>query len=104
MQVSREDVEKLVRRYHISNSLELSAVQLSSLPRLETMFVHLAQQMNSIREEMEVTKSAARLREGVITLPEDDWEIITAPEEPVPHYAYRAQESGRRHRPSSCRC
>ena len=102
-QVTQEDVQRLMLRYKISNSAELSAKQLSYQPRLEGIFVSLAQEMNEIREKIELTKSAALQREGVITLAEEDWEIITAPEGPVPRYAYRPQEE-RRLRYNGCRC
>lgn len=101
--MSSEDVQRMVRRYQITNSVELTAMQLSSLPKLEAMFVGLAQEMNEVREQIELTRSAKMEREGVITL-EDDWEIINTPTEAIPHYAYKAQDDRLRRRISNCRC
>ncbi len=92
-----------MHRYRITEWVELSAKQLSHLPKLESIFTTLAREMVSVRESMELTKSAKLLRQNVITL--DDWEVISAPESPVPHYAYRDQDSRARRRSKTCsRC
>lgn len=102
-QVKPEEVQRLVRRYRITEYVELSAKQLSHLPKLEGIFTTLAQEMNSVRESMELTRSAKMLRQDVITL--DDWEVIETPESPVPHYAYRDQDDRVRNRSKTCsRC
>lgn len=100
MQVSREEIQGLVRKYQIVHWVEISAKQLSYLPKLESVFVTLARQMCNTRRQTELTKSAAMAQQDVITL-SDDWEIVTAPDDPVPHYAYREQEEWRRKR---CLC
>ena len=99
-QVSMEDVQGLMRRYGVLNWIEMSARNLSNLGKLERIFVALSRQMVSVRESMEVTRSGKK--NNVITL-SDDWELITAPDDPVPHYAYQAQDQQLRAK-LNCRC
>ena len=84
--------------------MELSAKQLSQLPKLEGIFITLAQEMTRVRESMELTRSAKLLRQDVITL-DDEWEVINAPESPIPHYAYRDQDHHAKTHSKTCsRC
>lgn len=99
-----EEVQSLMRRYKVSNWIELSAKNLAHLSKLEGVFMALAKQMSSVRQQIEMTKSAKLAQQSVITLA-DDWEVITAPEDPVPRYAYVPQdEKLRRSRAQNCRC
>ena len=99
-----EDVQTLMRRYRISNWIELSAMNLGHLSKLEGVFMALAREMSSVRQQIEMTRSEKLAQRSVITLA-DDWEVITAPEEPVPHYAYVPQDEQLRQRKAqSCRC
>lgn len=77
-------------------------MQLSDLTKLDGLFVKLAREMIDIRRTMEMTRSAsiAAKKCDVIVL-SDEWEVISAPDEPVPHYAYKAQESYSRSRKCS---
>lgn len=98
-----EEVQSLMRRYKISNWIELSAKNLGHLSKLEGVFMALAREMSSVREQMEMTRSEKIAKRSVITLA-DDWEVITAPEDPIPHYAYVAQDEQRRRKSQNCRC
>lgn len=99
-----EEVQSLMRRYKVTHWIEMSAKKLSHLSKLEGVFLALAKQMSSVREQIELTKSAKLARKSIVTLP-DDWEVLTAPEDPVPRYAYVAQdEQLRRRRAQNCRC
>ena len=84
-------MSSLMRRYGVSNWLEVSAKNLSDLAKLERIFVALAQQMVDVRETIELTRSAKLARRSVIILP-DDWELLSAPDYPVPKYVYQAQD------------
>ncbi len=99
-----EDVQRLMIRYRMSDRIEICAKDISHLSKLEDIFMALTNQMLSIREQIELTKSAKLARKGVITL-SDDWEVITAPEDPIPHYAYSAQDDRiRQRRAHKCNC
>jgi hypothetical protein len=83
----------------------MSATNPAHLSKLEGLFIALARQMSEVREQIEMTRSAKLAQRSVINLT-DDWEVITAPEDPIPHYAYAAQDERlrQRHKVSSCRC
>ena len=84
--------------------VELSAKDIKYLTVLEDTFVTLARQMVRVREELEMTQSAAFADEIIrIKSASEEWEILSAPDEPVPDYVYKAQESRRLERPK-CRC
>ena len=98
-----------MRRYRISDWIELSAKNLIHLPKLEGIVMSLAKEMCSVREQIEMTKSekleSASRRRDVISL-SDDWEVIAAPDNPVPRYAHVDQDERLRRlqtRPK-CRC
>ncbi len=92
-----------MHRYRISQWVELSAKQAPHLSKLEGIFTTLAHEMASVRDSMEMTRSG-KMRQDVITL-DEDWEVISAPESPIPHYAYKDQDSHVRNRSKTCsRC
>ena len=60
--------------------------------------------MVRIREEMEVTQSVAFANEVIkLRSTSDEWEILSAPNEPVPDYVFNLQEQ-KRLQPQKCRC
>lgn len=84
--------------------VELSAKDIKYLSLLEDTFVSLARQMVRVREEMEVTQSAVFSNEVIkLKSSSEEWEILSAPKEPVPDYVYSAQERKRIETPK-CRC
>ncbi len=86
----------------MSQYLELSAKDITQLSKLEQLFVDLARQMLSVREKMEFTRSESLAR-SVIQLA-DDWEMISAPEDPIPQYVHRHQDDRLRNKASNCSC
>ena len=83
--------------------VELSAKNVSSLENLDTVFVRLSRAMLDVRQSMEMTRSMVESKANVVTL-SDDWEVITAPEAPIPTYAYRSQDAARSRFPKKCAC
>jgi len=83
--------------------VEVSAKSTSSLEDLDAIFVRLSQAMLDVRQSMEMTRSMVESKTDVVIL-SDDWEVITAPEAPVPTYAYRAQDAARSRIPKKCSC
>ena len=87
--------------------VELSAKNVENLSRLEKLFVDLTEKMFAEREKLEMTASGVIRLQGSIS---DEWEIVEAPEEPIPRRTYARQDSrARRSRAfndfsKSCRC
>ena len=106
--VSTEAGQKFADRYGMPTFVEMSAMNIDSLPLLEETLTVLAQRMFDEREEKEMTLSSR----GVIKLESllDEWEIVEAPKEPIPRHAYAHQDSrARRSRAfngfsKSCKC
>ena len=75
--------------------IELSAKNIDTLPILDDLFTTLATEMLRNRDKLEVTQSMSLGRSAkndIITLA-DDWEVLEAPEGPIPRSAYSAQEA-----------
>ena len=103
-QVTTEEAEAYAARHNMVTYVELSAKDIQYLQLLEDTFTNLARQMVRIRQEIEVTQSAAFTNEVIkLGSVSEDWEILSAPGEPVPDYVYNAQER-RRLEPPKCRC
>ena len=76
--------------------VELSAMDLSGLAKLEDLLVRLAWEMVGVRESLEMTRTSSftsnNKGDDTVVLLSDTWEIIDTPEEPNRrYYAYRAQ-------------
>ena len=100
--MTREEAQAYADRHDMVTYVELSAKDIKYLPFLEDTFVTLARQMVRVREELEMTQSTA-FTDEIIRLKSEEWEILSAPDEPVPDYVYKAQER-RRLEPPKCRC
>ena len=104
--VSVETAQMFAEGYGMT-FVELSAKNIENLPQLEKMFVALAEKMFTERERLEMTTSGVIRLEGLLS---DDWEIVEAPDEPIPRHTYahqdsRARRSNRFHSISkSCTC
>ena len=102
--VPTEAGQKFADRYGMPTFVEMSAMNIDNLPLLEETLTVLAQRMFDEREEKEMTLSSR----GVIRLESllDEWEIVEAPEEPIPRHTYAHQDSrARRSRAfKSCKC
>ena len=102
--VPTEAGQKFADRYGMPTFVEMSAMNIDNLPLLEETLTVLAQRMLDEREEKEMTLSSR----GVIRLESllDEWEIVEAPEEPIPRHTYAHQDSrARRSRAfKSCKC
>jgi len=102
--VPTEAGQKFADRYEMPTFVEMSAMNIDNLPLLEETLTVLAQRMFDEREEKEMTLSSR----GVIRLESllDEWEIVEAPEEPIPRHTYAHQDSrARRSRAfKSCKC
>ena len=103
-QMSTEEAHAYADRQDLVTYIELSAKDIKYLQPLEDTFVKLARQMVRIREEMEVTQSVAFANEVIkLRSTSDEWEILSAPNEPVPDYVFNLQEQ-KRLQPRKCRC
>ena len=103
-QVSTEEAQAYADRHDMVTYIELSAKDIKYLQPLEDTIVNLARQMVRIREEMEVTQSAAFANEVIkLRSTSEEWEILSAPNEPVPDYVFNLQEQ-KRLEPRKCRC
>lgn len=97
--VRHEEGQRLARR-HKMIFLELSAMESASQSKLEELFVSLAQDAFNRREVKEMTLSMSQ----VIRL-SDEWEVINAPEEPIPRESYAHQDRARARRlRHNCKC
>ncbi len=96
--VSVEEGRGLAERYGMTY-VELSAKEEATYYKLEELFVGLARDVYRRREVEEMTLSMSH----VIRL-SDEWEVITAPEGPIPHQSYAHQDRARARRRGSCRC
>lgn len=102
--MTTEEAQAYADRHDMVTYVELSAKDIKYLPVLEDTFVTLARQMVRVREELEMTQSSAFADEIIqLKSASEEWEILSAPDEPVPDYVYKAQES-RRLQPPKCRC
>ena len=89
----------------MTQHIELSATDLTQLSELEHLFVNLARQMLTIREKMEFTRSESLGHNSVIQLGiSEDWEVISAPEDPIPRYVHRHQDERQRYKMKNCSC
>ena len=103
-QVTTEEAQAYADRHDMVAYVELSAKDIKYLHILEDTFFNLARQMVRIREELEMTQSAAFTDEIIrLKSASEEWEILSAPDEPIPEYVYKAQEK-RRLQPPKCRC
>ena len=83
--------------------IEISAKEVSHLDELDAIFSRLSQKMLRVRQSMEMTRSSTlKSNKGDIVVLSDEWEVITAPEVPIPRYAYRAQETARSRTRKKC--
>ena len=96
--VAKEMGQRLAEK-HGMLFLEISAVQMENLSKLEELFVSLAKQMLSQREKEDFTMSRSVIRLGG---PSDDWVIVNAPTEPIPRGSYRHQQRAKQ--VSKCVC
>ena len=102
-QVTTEEAQAYADRHNMISYVELSAKDIKYLPVLDDTLVILARQMLRIREELEKTQSAAFADEIIrLKSTSEEWEILSAPSEPVPDYVYKAQE--KRIETPKCRC
>ena len=92
----------MAAKYGMVAHIELSAKNIGDLPKLEDTFSTLAEHMYSHRETKEMTASQSMRSKDVIRL--DDWEIITVPDEPIPHYTYSAHDRARFRRQKCAKC
>ena len=102
--MSSEEAQAYADKHDMVTYVELSAKDIKYLPVLENTFVHLARQMVRSREELELTQST-KFADEVIKLrsASEEWEILSAPNEPIPEYVFSPQEQ-RRREPPKCRC
>ena len=106
--MSFEEAKAFANRYGMISYQEFSAKNIETIQALDDLFACLAEEMIRNREEHELTQSSLH-RSGIISL-SDDWEIVEAPEDPIPHTAYSHQDSFIRQRlrlgggPSRCLC
>ena len=102
--MTSEEAQAYADRYDMVKYVELSAKDIKYLPVLEDTFLSLARQMVRSREELELTQSA-KFADEVIKLKSasEEWEILSAPNEPIPNYVVAAQEQ-RRRAPPKCAC
>ena len=99
-----EEAQAYATRHDMVCYIELSAKDIKYLTVLEDTFITLARQMLRIREELELTQSAAIANEVIkLRSASEEWEILSAPNEPIPDYVYNAQER-KRLNPHGCRC
>ena len=103
-QVTAEEAQAYADRHSMVTYVELSAKDIKYLHVIEDTFVTLARHMVRCREEMEMTQSAAFTNEVIkLRSMSEEWEILSAPSEPVPDYVFTAQER-RRLDPPRCKC
>ena len=103
-QVTTEEAQAYADRHNMVTYVELSAKDIKYLQLLEDTFAKLAREMVRIREEMEVTQSGAFANEVIkLRSASEEWEILSAPDEPVPSYVFNPQEQ-KRLEPHKCRC
>lgn len=101
--MSIEEAQSYARRHKMMEYVEVSAKDASHLEELDAIFVRLSQEMLRVRESMEMTRSATfKSDKGSVIVLSDEWEVITAPEAPVPRYAYRAHEAARSRTHKKC--
>ena len=87
--------------------IELSAKSIDTLPLLDDLFSTLATEMVRNRDRLEVSQSLSlghsAKNADIITL-SDDWEVLEAPEGPIPRSTYSAQEASIRYRSGQQKC
>lgn len=100
--VTIEEGQRLADRYGMI-FIELSAMDIATLPKLNELFTDLAHRMFSLREQKELTLTSSTIirlgRDGSIS---DDWVVVNTPSGPLPRYAYSHQDA--RLRRNRCKC
>ena len=103
--VTREEGQRLADRYGMI-FIELSAMDIATLPKLDELFTGLAHSMFSLREQKELTLTSSTIirlgRDGSIS---DEWVVVNVPSEPLPRFAYSHQDARlRRKQFTKCKC
>ena len=105
--VKKEEGQRLANRYGMT-FIELSAIDIVSLPKLDKLFRDLAHSIFSQQEQQELTltiSSSTSIRLSCDGSVSDKWAVVNEPGEPLPRFAYSRQDSGLRQRQFyKCNC
>ncbi len=84
--------------------VEISAKDEAYLVQLDSLFSRLAQKMLQVRQSMEMTNSMVARADKTDVIVLDEWEVISAPEVPIPKQTYKAHEAARSRTNKKCSC